>query len=131
MTMSQPAGSSSPLVGGWKFVTAYHVNDGTGEKQPLFPGLKGHILFLSDRMFCFTSRDAADGTPDGVLLVYTGPCKMGEDHFVTTVDMTSIDGYLGSTQKRFFTIDGDTLDIRPAGPDGKPMQSHLIWQRAK
>ena len=130
MTTSQFSDSSNPLIGGWKLLDAYLLKD-NGEKEPIFPGLRGHILFLSDRMFCFTARNGADGTPDGVLLVYAGACKMTEDHFATTVDLTSIDGFLGTTQKRFFEIRGDILDIRAAGPDGKPMQSHLIWQRAK
>jgi hypothetical protein len=120
MTVVQSADSSKLILGGWKFVTAYQVKQETGEREPIFPGLKGHLIFLSDRMFCFTSRDAPNGVKDGVLLVYTGPCKVSADSFTTSVDMTSIDGYLGSKQKRFFKIDGDTLDIRPAGPDGTP-----------
>lgn len=128
MTASQSADSTKRILGAWQFVSAYQEKEG-GEKMPLFPDLHGHLIFAADRMFCFTARDAADGTKDGVLLVYTGPCKIAPDSFTTTVDMTSINGYLGSEQKRFFTVDGDILDIKPAAPDGTPMNSHLIWHR--
>ena len=127
MTVSQSADSSNGILGTWKLDYCYQENG--NERVPIVPDLKGHIILLKDRMFCFTTRDSPDGVPDGLLLVYTGPYEVSEDFFITTVEFTSIQGYLGSKQKRFFKVDGDTLDIRPAAPDGSPLNRHLIWQR--
>lgn len=129
---------SSPLLGAWKFVSATRTDPQTGAVTPgPEPQPYGYLIFLPDRMFAFISIKAPPpGSQDGpprkpFIMAYSGPFTVAEGSFTTSVDMTSIDGWLGTEQKRFYKLDGDTLDVVPAAQDGSPMRGRLLWRREK
>src|SRR5262249_26534987 len=65
-----------------------------------------------------------------------GPWSVTENSFTTTVDLSLIEPWLGTEQKRFFKLDGDRLEIttipsrRPEGR-GALMHGPPLWQPMK
>jgi len=147
--------SSEQLLGRWSFAAMSVVNVDTGAETPAFDHAPhGYLIFHPDRMFAFikmgpwrgapprTESAAGEGAqppptppPRSSIMAYSGPWVITDDFFTTTVDMASIDAWVGTEQKRFFKLDGDRLEIttvpqqRPSG--GPLMHGRLIWQRDK
>ena len=65
-------------------------------------------------------------------LAYTGAYRVEGNAFITSVDTSWPDGWVGTEQRRDFTIDGDTLTITTVShttPEGKTRHGVLVWHR--
>ena len=132
---------AAKLIGTWKAVSFAGVDEATGKETRTFgEHPKGYLIFLPSRMFAFISfenrnppQQAGEGAPRlPSMMAYSGPYEVSADSFTTMVDMSAFEGWVGTKQKRFFKIEGDTLEITTptiTGRDGALVHSRLIWQR--
>lgn len=138
------AADASKLLGTWKAVSFTGINEQTGEQTRGWgDNPKGYLIFLPNRMFAFidmrganppppTAASAAARPPRPGVMAYSGPYKVEEDSFTTSVDMSAFDGWIGTEQKRFYKIVGNRLEVTTlplTRPDGVRVHSLLIWQR--
>ena len=71
------------------------------------------------------------------MIAYTGWYRCTGDQFITTVDVSWNAAWTGTEQRRFYTLDGDRLDIftgwlpHPAHPDHRMMRYLLAFERAQ
>ena len=70
------------------------------------------------------------------MISYTGFYRFEEDKFITTVDVSWNESWTGTDQVRFYTLDGNGLDImtermpNPIHPE-RIARGILSWERAK
>ena len=114
------------LAGAWRVVSAYVEFADTGETtDSLGPDPRGWIVFTeAGRMFgLITAAGRKDARTEGdferlfmSMLAYSGSVVVDAEKgsFVTRVDTAWQPSWVGSEQVRYFTIDGDTLNIRSA-----------------
>jgi len=48
------------------------------------------------------------------VMAYTGRYRIDGDRFITTIDASWNEAWNGTEQERFYTLDGDALEIRTA-----------------
>jgi hypothetical protein len=139
--MSPPSSAhAAQLIGTWKAVSFAGIDEQTGAQTRAFgEHPKGYLIFQPGRMFAFISFEgvpprpgAEAGAPRPSMMAYSGPYAVSEDSFVTMVDMSAFQCWIGTEQKRFFKIGGDRLEITTptmTRPDGAKVHSLLIWRR--
>ena len=80
--------------------------------------------------------DAAQAALFRTMVAYTGRYRIEGDQFITTVDVSWNEAWTGTEQRRFYTLDGDRLDIltawlpHPTHPEHQMMRAILSWERA-
>ncbi|MDQ3059919.1 MAG: lipocalin-like domain-containing protein [Pseudomonadota bacterium] len=83
----------------------------------------GYLIFTSDggMMVLVTAKTREPGNTDEkmaallrTVMAYTGRYRIDEDRFITKIDSSWNEAWNGSEQKRFYKLDGDTLEVSTA-----------------
>ena len=143
------AQGSKELVGAWTMVSIT-VNQGGQKKiEPFGPTPKGSLIFESNGRFSITvtrtdlpkfgSGSRVAGTPEENAAIvqgtiaYFGTYSVGvEDHLVTVhVEGGTFPNWVGTDQKRLFTIIGDELRYTNVNRSSGEGTALVVWKRAK
>jgi hypothetical protein len=139
--MTVTANGTNPLVGTWKVVSFQLEIQDTGRRSDVYEKPTGFIVATADGRFTAILADSARLPSDapGVLfdgmMAYSGRYRLqGEGCFITTVDVAWHPTWVGTEQKRYFKLDGDTLSIisppqqHPKVP-GQLVRGVIVWKR--
>ena len=143
------AQGSKELVGAWTLVSIT-VNQGGQKKiEPFGPAPKGSLIFEPNGRFSITvtrsdlpkfgSSSRVAGTPEENaaivqgIIAYFGTCSVSvEDHLVTVhVEGSTFPNWVGTDQKRLFTIIGDELRYTNLNRSSGEGTALVVWKRAK
>jgi Lipocalin-like domain len=143
------AQGSKELVGAWTLVSIT-VNQGGQKKiEPFGPAPKGSLIFEPNGRFSITvtrsdlpkfgSSSRVAGTPEENAAIvqgtiaYFGSYSVGvEDHLVTVhVEGSTFPNWVGTDQKRLFTIIGDELRYTNFNRSSGEGTALVVWKRAK
>lgn len=140
--------SEAALLGVW-MLTAFHlVDQESGEESDAFgPNPVGTIVFHPEgRFFALVTPGAGSPPPDGAagqvaarIIAYSGLYRFEPPNaFVTSVDIAWLEPWIGSEQKRYWSLEGDRLLVTTAPaqmprPDGSmgTVVARLAWQRER
>jgi hypothetical protein len=112
------------MMGVWRLIASYVVVEGTGERTELL----GHepyayaIFEPGGRMMVIgQAKNRTPGTSTAAMaelfrsiVAYSGKWSIDSEKFVTEVDIAADPGWVGTTQVRYYTFDGETLSLRSA-----------------
>lgn len=140
------------LIGAWKLVSYVEQPlDGSAPVYPFSENPRGIIMYTPDgfmsAQLChpdrepFASGDWFNGAPEeyeaeaSTYVAYTGPFSVDEEKQTLTHSMfiSLFPNWIGQTQPRVVSIDGDFLNLSTASPiqsAGKTVNSRLRWKRA-
>jgi hypothetical protein len=143
------AQGSKELVGAWTLVSIT-VNQGGQKKiEPFGPAPKGSLIFESNGRFSITvtradlpkfgSSSRVAGTPEenaaivqGIIAYFGTYSVSVEDHLVTVhVEGSTFPNWVGTDQKRLFTIIGDELRYTNLNRSSGEGTALVVWKRAK
>lgn len=112
------------LHGSWRLVSFETELQETKERtQPWGADPQGSLIFGADgrMMVLLTAKVREPGNTDEKLaalfrtiVAYTGRYRVEDDRFVTKVDACWNEAWNGTEQERFYTLDGDRLEVRTA-----------------
>ncbi|HXW62078.1 MAG TPA: lipocalin-like domain-containing protein [Candidatus Acidoferrales bacterium] len=147
---SKVSAQQSPLVGSWRLVSFQTTPVGGGKTLVVPPEhLKGYVILTqegrlmtvatgttgSDRKKIPTS-DADEATLWETLVAYTGRYRIEGNDFVTKVDVSWNEAWIGTEQRRHYKVEGDTLTVvsapYPVGSGSQPnamVTSTLVLER--
>jgi hypothetical protein len=136
------------LVGAWKLVsTEQKMKDGTTRPSPLFgPSGMGYLMYSDSGRMCAVLTDPkrarwqSDDRPSDTELraslehfvAYCGRYDVNEaeGYVVHHVEIDSVPNSVGTDRKRFATLEGKRLKLRPAEPAGENVLEYtLTWER--
>ena len=135
------------LIGIWK-VVSFDVEDKEDRERKPFYGdaaPNGYMILTPEGrvMVLIASGQREPGQTDEkqaelfrTMISYTGFYRFEEDKFITTVDVSWNESWTETDQVRFYTLDGDRLDIltawmpNPIHPE-QIARGILSWERAK
>ena len=135
------------LIGIWKMVSFDVQDQESGERKPFYGDAAPNsymIITPEGRMMVLV---ASEGREPGqtnekqaglfrTMLCYTGLYRFEGDKFITNVDVSWNESWTGTNQVRFYTLDGDRLDImtacmpNPIQPE-RISRGILSWKRAE
>ena len=133
------------LAGSWK-LTSWTIQVIDGEAaQPFGPNPKGRAVFTPDGFSAFMiarpDRKPATNDADSAallksLMVHTGKFSVDGDKLTTEVDLSWNEILTGTSQVRFFKLEGYKLSIRTveqasAVLPGKRVVGALNWERKR
>jgi hypothetical protein len=133
------------LAGSWK-LSSWTIQIIGGEAtEPFGPNPKGRAVFTPDGFSAFMiarpdRKPATNDTDSAALLkslmVYTGKFTIDGDKLTTDVDLSWNEILTGTSQVRFFKLEGDKLSIRTAELasavlPGKRVVGTLNWERER
>ena len=125
----EPASGSSPLTGAWRVQSFSRFSKDGATSEPLGRPPAGFAVFdPTGRAFVQLGKAAASGSAEEVaksLMAYFGPCSTAGDTLRVVVESSNMPAYVGSTQTRTFSIDGDILKI------GTPGEYQAVCRRAR
>ena len=144
--MPSLADDRDQLLGLWKLQTYELEFEDTGErKMPFGAHPNGYgvftpegrtiaILTAEGRTAPKTEADRAEAFR--TMVSYTGTYRVEGDHWITKVDTSWNEAWIGTEQVRYFKVEGDTLTITSAWAaslsfDGRIVRGHLTWTREK
>ena len=136
------------LVGIWKLVSCDIVDQVSGAREPLYGATppSGYLILTPEArmMALIASGEREPGQTDDkqaalfrTMLAYTGLYRVEGGQFITNVDVSWNEAWTGTEQVRFYTLDGDRLDIvtawmpNPAHPEHRMIRGILSWERAQ
>ena len=136
------------LIGIWKLVSFDVEDQESGEREPFYgdaPPNGYMILTPEGRMMVLVASgwrkpgqtDEKQAALFRTMLSYTGFYRFEGDKFITTIDVSWNESWTGTDQVRFYTLDGDRLDIvtawmpNPIHPEREIARGILSWERAK
>jgi uncharacterized protein YifE (UPF0438 family) len=136
------------LIGTWKLVTCDMEYKDSGAREPYFgaaPPCGYLILTREGRMIVLlVSGEREPGQTDEqqaalfrTMMAYTGCYRFESDRFITNVDVSWNEEWTGTEQVRFYTLDGERLDIltawvpHPTHPERRMIRGILSWERAQ
>ncbi len=146
MTQSRAAdGDAAKLLGTWKLVSYELETKRTGEKRAILgPSPVGYLVLLPEgrmmavvtaggRVPAETERDRAHAFL--TTIAYSGRFRVDGDKWITTVDVSWNEAWVGTEQVRFFRIEDGLLvvmtDWRSSRFDANEIdRGILVWQRA-
>ena len=112
------------LHGSWRRVSFETELQETKERtQPWGADPNGSLIFGADErmMVLLTAKVREPGNTDEKLaalfrtiVAYTGRYRVEDDRFITKVDASWNEAWTGTEQERFYTLDGDKLEVRTA-----------------
>lgn len=112
------------LHGSWRLVSfETELQESKERMQPWGTDPNGSLVFSADgrMMVLLTARVREPGNTDEKLvalfrtvMAYTGRYRIEADRFITKVDACWHEAWNGTEQERFYTLDGDTLEVRTA-----------------
>ncbi|KQP38580.1 hypothetical protein ASF49_03960 [Methylobacterium sp. Leaf104] len=140
------------LIGAWTLVSyVEEPTDGSAPSYPMGENPQGLILYTPDGYMSaqlmrpdrpdFASGDWFVGTPEEFAaeatgyIAYSGPFGTEADtgQLTHTMTVSLFPKWLGQTQPRLVSIEGDVLRLSTAAPirsGGREVTYHLIWRRA-
>ena len=142
------AQGSKELVGAWTLVSIT-VNQGGQKNEPFGPAPKGSLIFEPNGRFSITvtrsdlpkfgSSSRVAGTPEenaaivqGTIAYFGTYSVSVEDHLVTVhVEGSTFPNWVGTDQKRLFTIIGDELRYTNLNRSSGEGTALVVWKRAK
>jgi hypothetical protein len=112
------------LVGVWRLIASYVVVEETGERTELL-GSEPYAYAIFEpggrMMVIGQAKNRAPGTSTAAMaelfrsmVAYSGKWSIESEKFVTKVDIAADPGWVGTTQVRYYTFDGQTLSLRTA-----------------
>jgi hypothetical protein len=133
------------LAGSWKLTSWTIQIIGGDATEPFGPNPKGSAVFTQDGFSAFMiarpDRKPATNDADSAallksLMVYTGKFTIDGDKLTTDVDLSWNEILTGTSQVRFFKLEGDKLSIRTAERasavlPGKRVVGTLNWERER
>ena len=139
--------SHTKLIGNWKVVSFDIEDKESGERKSFYGDVapNGYLILTHEgrMMTLIASGQREPGQTDEIqaalfrtMISYTGFYKIEEDKFITTVDVSWNESWTGTDQVRFYTLDGDRLDILtdwmpdPIHPE-RIERGILSWERAQ
>ena len=143
------AQGSKELVGAWTLVSITVNQGGQKKNEPFGPAPKGSLIFERNGQFSITvtrsdlpkfgSSSRVAGTPEENAAIvqgsiaYFGTYSVGvEDHLVTVhVEGSTFPNWVGTDQKRLFTIIGDELRYTNFNRSSGEGTALVVWKRAK
>jgi lipocalin-like protein len=142
-----PVDAEKQLLGVWKLESFYTEFQATGEKKRLY-GEKpsGYLVFTPEKrmigIITAEGRKKPETDEDRVaafrsLISYSGIYRVEGDKWITKVDVSWLETWVGTDQMRFFRVDGDRLDVtsmwldNPAVPGSPKTRGVLVWSRVK
>jgi len=140
------------LIGAWTLVS-YEERpvDGSPSFYPMGTSPKGIIMYTPDGFMSaqlskpdrkpfasgdwFKASDAEFKDEATSYIAYTGPFHVdeGKQHLTHSMFISLFPNWIGQTQPRVVSIEGDQLFLSTASPissAGKIVNSHLAWRRA-
>jgi hypothetical protein len=140
--------SRTKLIGTWKLITCDMEYQDSGAREPYFGAAppSGYLILTPEgRMIALlVSGERKPGQTDEqqaalfrTMIAYTGCYRLESDQFITTVDVSWNEAWTGTEQVRFYTLDGERLDIltawlpHPTHPANQMIRGILSWERAQ
>lgn len=139
----------SPIVGSWRLIS-FDLRDEAGTvSHPWGDAVSGMNTYTVDgylsEQFCSAHRPAlkhddwVSATPDEIDLAarhyfaYAGSYEIDGGEIVYHLDVSLMPNWIGKTERRFWSVTGDTLTITtlPLLVGGKMQISTLVYQRAE
>ena len=110
------------LVGVWRLIASYVVVEGTGERTELLghepyayaifePGGRMMVIGHAKNRTPATST-AAMAELFQSIVAYSGRWTIDSEKFATEVDIAADPGWVGTTQVRYYTFDGQIRSLR-------------------
>jgi hypothetical protein len=140
------ADERQPLVGLWKLQTYDVEFQDTGERKTSFgANPNGFIIFTPEgRMMAVLTAegrkvpktDADRAAAFRSMYAYSGIYRLEDDRWVTKVDISWNEAWIGTDQVRFYRLKGDTLTVTSAwgassNPDGRVVRGILTWVKMR
>ncbi len=138
------AGTLQQFVGSWRLVSFEMENQATGERGPGFgPNPKGRLVALPSGVVIVVMTGSGRAPPKSpedranafnTTVAYTGHVSVSGDQFVTQVDISWNEGWVGTAQARTFRFVGPKLELvsawapSPFAPDSIG-RGVLLWER--
>lgn len=132
------------LIGSWK-LDSFELQSAAGEiSHPYGRELTGYLFYNEDGYMSAAFMNAGRGRiGDGELsragkvsnydqfMAYTGPFEVNGDKVTHSVEVSSLEAFVGSIQERWFKIDGDRLDLltAPLAVGSDAPVGRLVWHR--
>jgi len=132
------------LIGSWK-LDSFELKSATGEiSHPYGEKLTGYLFYNEDGFMsaAFMSAErgrigdgelskAAEASSYDLFMSYTGPFEVNGDKVTHSVEVSSLEAFIGSIQERWFKIDGDRLDLltAPLAVGSDAPVGRLVWHR--
>jgi hypothetical protein len=145
-------GLREQLIGAWRLVSYVEKSvDGNPDRLPMGKEPKGLILYTPDGYMSaqlmtpgralFASGDWFEATPEEFeeeatgYVAYSGPFHVDETKRTLThsMDVSLFPNWIGQTQPRIVSIEGDELHLSTAAPvksGGASVMAYLTWKRA-
>ncbi len=138
--------SHTKLIGTWKLLVSDIEYQESGAREPYFGvGTPSGYLILTPEgrmMVLLASGERHPGQTDEAqaalfrsMIAYTGRYHVEGDEFIPTVDISWNGVWTGTEQRRFYTRDGERLDIltvwtpHPIHPERRMIRGILSWER--
>ena len=135
------------LIGIWKLMSFDAEDQESGERKPYLGDVppSGYMILSSEgRMMVMIAGGRREpgqtvekqATLLRTMMSYTGLYRFEGDKFITSVDVSWNESWTGTDQVRFYTLDGDRLDIltawmpNPIHPE-RVARGVLSWERVK
>ena len=131
-------------VGVWRFIAGYAIAEETGERIELYGAEpRGYGIFEpGGRMMAMlgaSGRVPGESVSEMAelyrsMVAYSGKWSVDAEKFITEVDLASDPSWVGTTQVRFYTYDGQIMSLRtppvalPAF-NGRTAVIYAEWQR--
>ncbi len=141
------ADDGSKVIGIWKLLAYDAESQATGAKEPVMgQNPTGYAIFTSEGRVMFVLTGEGRKVPKTVqdraellntLIAYTGLYRVDGDMWINKVDVAWNPEWVGTEQRRSFTVDGDRLQVitppgvRPNWPEKGVMRSRLTFERVK
>jgi len=147
------ADDSAKIVGTWWKLVSFDAEiQETGELKPFFensPNPRGYIILTPEGRMMGIVTGEGRKVPQTLedrsatwltMLAYSGMYRFEGDKFITKVDVSWMEGWVGTEQVRFYKLEGDRLKIiSPWGPNrthpywgvGRTVRAILTWERMK
>ena len=132
------------LIGSWR-LDSFELQSTSGEiSHPYGRELKGYLFYNDDGYMSAAFMNADRGrTGDGELsraaeasnydqfMAYTGPFEVIGDKITHTVEVSSLEAFIGSIQERWYKVDGNRLELltAPLVVGGDAPVGRLVWSR--
>lgn len=136
--------NAESLIGSWK-LDSFELQSVNGEiSYPYGRELTGYLFYNEDGYMsaAFMSADrgrigdgelseAAKASSYDHFMAYTGPFEVSGDKVTHSVEVSSLEAFIGSVQERWFKIDGDQLDLltAPLAVGSDAPVGRLVWHR--
>jgi hypothetical protein len=132
------------LIGSWR-LDSFELQSAEGEiSHPYGKKLTGYLFYNADGYMsaAFMNADrarigdgelsqAAEDSSYDQFMAYTGPFAVNGDKITHTVEVSSLEAFIGSIQERWFKIDGDRLELltTPLVVGSDAPTGRLVWHR--